>query len=71
MTKKFSMEGYSFVEWASRNVETFKLVAAAVIGLTAFYTASFPEPWQAFAATMASLLGKMVLDALDYWLKAE
>ena len=71
MTTKYSMKGYSFKEWASRNLETFKLVTAAVIGLTTFYTASFPEPWQAFAATMASLLGKLLLDAFDYWLKDE
>lgn len=69
MTEKYTMKGYSFKEWASRNTETFKLLAAAVIGLGTFFTASWPEPWSAFAATTASLVSKLALDAFDYWLK--
>jgi len=69
MSDKYSMKGYSFFEWAARNKETFKLVAAATIGLSAFYTVGFPDPWNAFAATISSLASKLVLDAIDYWLK--
>lgn len=66
---KYTMEGYSFLEWARRNKETFKLMASAVLGLLTLFTSGLTVAWATFAATMISLVSKLALDAIDYWLK--
>jgi hypothetical protein len=71
MTTKYSMKGYSFKEWAVGNKETFKLIAAAVLGLSVLFTVNLTGAWATFAATMTSLVSKLAIDAIDYWLKEE
>jgi hypothetical protein len=59
------MEGYSFKEWAKRNKETFKGIILFLGGYS--YLQGFE--WQVFLVGLGAFGVKLLIDAVDYWLK--
>lgn len=64
-TKKYSMEGYSFKEWAKHNKEGLKALVLFLAGYTYFTGFS----WETFVIGLVAIVGKLGVDSIDYWLK--
>ena len=66
---KYSLAGYSFWTWASKQKEEIKLLAAALCGVGTYYAGLVTvEPWHTLAGVAAGVMLKLVLDAVDFWL---
>jgi hypothetical protein len=65
----YSMAGYSWRTWLSRNKDQLKLLIAAMGGVaTAWISGHLLGAWAALAGTGAAVATRMLLDAVDYWL---
>jgi hypothetical protein len=60
----YSFKGWSFKELVRRNKDNVK---AAVVLLAGYnYLVGFS--WQSLLVGLGAILGKMIVDTLDYWL---
>lgn len=68
MTKKknFSMKGWEFGKWAAGNLKSVKEVAKVAGPLVLGWIATQSPEWAGFC----TILGKFLLDSLEYWIKA-
>ena len=67
MSKKSSMsfKGWNFLEWLKGNQKTFKEVLKVGLPLLAGWMATADPRWTGFVG----IVGKFLLDTIEYWVK--
>lgn len=68
---RLSLEGWDWRVWLRKQLSTIKLILAAAAGILGGYISSPPlSPEMAgLLATVLTLVSRLALDMLDYWLK--
>jgi hypothetical protein len=62
---RFNFEDWKFYEWLKGNVKTIKEIAK--VGIPYLVSIFIVDPtWQQFLLT---IVGKFILDSLEYWVK--
>lgn len=64
-SEQYTMNGYSFKEWARLNKDNFKAVIVFLAGYN--YLVGFD--WHTFAVAGVAVLAKFASDAVDYFCK--
>lgn len=63
-----SMKGWQFLVWLRRNKDNLKLLAASLGGIATTYLGQLPAPWNVVIGGIAVVLGKLVLDGIEFFL---
>ena len=64
---RFTLKGWNFGTWITRNKESLKLIVSGVAGLITTFTVNL-KPTLAFAVGgLVMAVSKVAIDTLDYW----
>ena len=61
-----SMKGYSLLVWMQKNIDTLRMLGAAILGVWTFYQNIVPAPWNALISTVITVVGILVVDAIRF-----
>jgi hypothetical protein len=67
ISPKWSMRGWAIKTWLVKNKDYIKTLGGAISGIIAFYMNIVPQPWNLLLAAVSAIVGKMILDTLDFW----
>jgi ammonia channel protein AmtB len=66
-SQKFSLQGWSFRTWVSKNKESLKLLVSGIAGLLSGLTSQAEPQTAILLAGIVGTVSKIALDTLDYW----
>jgi hypothetical protein len=64
----WSFKGYSFIVWAKKNKDNFKLILSGLFGLIAVLVSGLDSTYSVPLGTIVAVGTKLVLDAVEYYL---